>query len=51
MGYLDEVGSPTDLKRLSQDQVQDLAQEIRDYLVKSVSLTGGTWAQILVLWS
>lgn len=41
MGYLDEVGSPTDLKRLSQDQVQDLAQEIRDYLVKSVSLTGG----------
>ncbi|YAL84528.1 1-deoxy-D-xylulose-5-phosphate synthase [Dermacoccaceae bacterium W4C1] len=41
MGLLKGIASPTDLKRLSADQLEDLAEEIRDFLVSSVSATGG----------
>ncbi|MFK5634166.1 MULTISPECIES: 1-deoxy-D-xylulose-5-phosphate synthase [unclassified Ornithinimicrobium] len=35
------INGPSDLKRLSPSQVDRLAQEIRDYLIDSVSRTGG----------
>jgi 1-deoxy-D-xylulose-5-phosphate synthase len=38
---LETVGSPADLKRLDAGQLPALAQEIRDFLVASVSRTGG----------
>lgn len=38
---LPTVGCPADLKQLSAEQVGELAQEIRDFLVQSVSKTGG----------
>ncbi|WP_029069772.1 1-deoxy-D-xylulose-5-phosphate synthase [Jonesia quinghaiensis] len=41
MGYLDQVGSPADVKKLGREQAEKLADEIRQYLVSSVSLTGG----------
>ncbi|WP_298457037.1 1-deoxy-D-xylulose-5-phosphate synthase [uncultured Cellulomonas sp.] len=41
MGMLTRIGSPSDLKRLRPAEVEGLAQEIRDFLVRSVSRTGG----------
>lgn len=41
MSVLPTVGCPADLKQLSAEQVGELAQEIRDFLVQSVSKTGG----------
>ena len=41
MGLLARIGSPTDLRRLSPVEVDALAEEIRDFLVQSVSRTGG----------
>ena len=39
--YLEKVNSPSDLKRLNTSQLQELAQEIRYFLVHSLSETGG----------
>ncbi len=39
--YLEKVNSPGDLKRLNVSQLQELAQEIRYFLVHSLSETGG----------
>ncbi|AXH95367.1 1-deoxy-D-xylulose-5-phosphate synthase [Ornithinimicrobium avium] len=41
MGLMRTITGPSDLKRLSAHQVDLLAQEIRDYLIDSVSRTGG----------
>ncbi|MGW6131583.1 1-deoxy-D-xylulose-5-phosphate synthase [Cellulomonas sp. NPDC055163] len=41
MGLLDRISSPSDLRRLSEDELVALAAEIRDFLVASVSRTGG----------
>lgn len=38
---LERIESPADLRKLSQAELADLTQEIRDYLVESVSKTGG----------
>ena len=38
---LDRVASPRDLRRLSDDDLDELAQEIRTALVDAVSRTGG----------
>jgi 1-deoxy-D-xylulose-5-phosphate synthase len=38
---LESISSPKDLASLDYDQLRDLAAEIRDYLVDSVSKTGG----------
>ncbi|HHS12654.1 MAG TPA: 1-deoxy-D-xylulose-5-phosphate synthase [bacterium] len=38
---LDSIQFPSDIKHLSTDQLKDLAAEIRRFLVKSVSITGG----------
>lgn len=39
--YLEKVNNPNDLKKLSFSQLQELSEEIRDFLVQTVSKTGG----------
>ena len=39
--YLEKVNSPSDVKKLSFSQLDELAQEIRYFLVRSLSETGG----------
>ena len=41
MSLLARIHGPDDLKRLSRDQLPELAQEIRDRLIESCSVTGG----------
>ena len=41
MGLLQGIDSPDDLKALPEDQLPELADEIRDFLVTQVSATGG----------
>ncbi|WP_417219069.1 1-deoxy-D-xylulose-5-phosphate synthase [Arthrobacter sp.] len=41
MGLLESIHEPRDLRRLSMAQLQDLAEEIRTFLVANVSQTGG----------
>ena len=41
MTLLETISSPTDLKRLSPDELPRLASEIRDVLIETVSRTGG----------
>jgi len=41
MGLLTRIESPADVRRLTARQVEELAAEIRDFLVQSVSRTGG----------
>jgi len=46
-GLLDQIQSPQDLKRLSLADLEKLAQEIREFLVRTVSNTGGHLAPSL----
>src|SRR5260221_14284447 len=39
--WLERVNSPADLKALGQDELRQLATEIRDFIVNAVSVTGG----------
>src|SRR6188472_2417069 len=41
MGVLDRITGPRDLRDLSDDELDELASEIRDFLVRKVSRTGG----------
>ena len=41
MALLDRVSGPRDLRDLSDDELTELAAEIRDFLVRKVSRTGG----------
>ncbi len=41
MALLGTIGTPADVQRLTPGQAEELAEEIRDYLVASVSRTGG----------
>ncbi len=41
MGILDKVSSPADLKGLDANQLEQLAAEIREFLIQKVSATGG----------
>ncbi|GAA2722962.1 1-deoxy-D-xylulose-5-phosphate synthase [Cellulomonas aerilata] len=41
MGLLDRITTPADLRRLTPAQVDELADEVREFLVQSVSRTGG----------
>src|SRR5438445_3383923 len=41
MGLLADINSPTDLKRLDQQQLTQLASEVRAFLVEQISRTGG----------
>lgn len=44
---LDQIQSPEDLRNLSKKQLPQLAQELRDFIVESVSQTGGHFASNL----
>jgi len=41
MGYLESIAGPRDLRGLDDHQLDELASEIRDFLVTKVSRTGG----------
>jgi len=41
MSFLDRLSFPNDLKRLSRDELRDLAAEMRAFLIDSCSRTGG----------
>src|SRR3954454_18910508 len=41
MALLDRITGPRDLRELSDAELDELAAEIRDFLVRKVSLTGG----------
>jgi len=38
---LETIHSPADLRRLDKSQLSQLASELRDFVIKSVSQTGG----------
>ena len=39
--FLDQVNYPSDLKKLNQEDLKQLAKELRDELINTVSITGG----------
>jgi 1-deoxy-D-xylulose-5-phosphate synthase len=41
VGILESISSPADLRRLSYQQLDELAEEIRQFIVHAVSVTGG----------
>jgi 1-deoxy-D-xylulose-5-phosphate synthase len=41
MGYLESISTPRDLRRLTDDELESLASEIRDRMVATCSRTGG----------
>ena len=45
--YLDNINSPEDIKRLSVHEMEPLAEEIRDFLIKKVNMNGGHLASNL----
>ncbi len=47
MKLLSNINSPTDLKKLTLDQLPELAHEMREFLIDSVSRTGGHLAPSL----
>ena len=38
---LNEINVPADMKNLSKDQILQLSDDLRDFLIKSISKTGG----------
>lgn len=47
MNYLDKIESPKDLKKLNINHLTELAEEIRKFLISSISKTGGHLASNL----
>ncbi|MBO7222714.1 MAG: 1-deoxy-D-xylulose-5-phosphate synthase, partial [Kiritimatiellae bacterium] len=47
MAILDRINNPDDLKNLSLKELKDLAQELREYIITTVSNTGGHLASNL----
>ena len=47
MSILEKINSPEDVKKLDNDQLNELAYEIRHFLIKNVSETGGHLASNL----
>lgn len=45
--YLDKINSPEDLKKLNIDELKFLCEEIRDFLINTISQTGGHLASNL----
>lgn len=41
MAFLDKIKSPKDLKKLETSQLPELSQELREYIIKTVSKNGG----------
>src|SRR3972149_3577932 len=46
-GLLEQVNSPADLKKLSVKQLRELSEEIRQFILDTVSKTGGHLASNL----
>lgn len=46
-GLLDEINEPNDVKKIPASELDDLAQEIRDFLIEKISVTGGHLASNL----
>ena len=44
MGYLQQINSPQDLKKLKITELDKLAEEIRFFLLKTVANTGRTFS-------
>ena len=44
---LDKVNSPEDIRKLNNDEKKVLCQELRDFIIKNVSKTGGHLASSL----
>jgi len=44
MGLLDQINSPDDLRRLPPDQLPQIAAELRDAIIRTLSVTGGHFA-------
>jgi len=47
MSFLEQINSPSDLKRLSDGELQQLAVEIREFMISAVSKVGGHLAPSL----
>ena len=41
MNYLNKINKPSDIKKLSRDELELLAKELRSFIIDSVSKTGG----------
>ena len=41
MSIIEDINYPSDLKKLSRDELKKLAKEIREFIIESVSVTGG----------
>ena len=47
MKYLDKINSPEDLKRVERSELPQVAKEIRQVIIETVSRTGGHLAPSL----
>ena len=47
MSYLENINSPKDIKKLNIEELEQLCQEIREFMIDSVSKTGGHLASNL----
>ena len=47
MSIIENIKSPKDLKKLSRDELKNLCGEIRQFIIESVSQTGGHLSSIL----
>ena len=39
--FLDDINFPSDIKKLSEDSLQELSEEVRKEMISAVSETGG----------
>ncbi len=44
---LEKINSPQDIQKLNREELEELAQEIRDFLIEKISVTGGHLASNL----
>jgi len=44
---LENINYPSDLKKLSEDQLEQVCQELRQYIIDIVSVNGGHFAASL----
>lgn len=51
MTILESIRQPRDLKALSEAELRELAEEIREFLVQAVARTGGTSGPTWVWWN
>ena len=48
---LEKIKKENDIKELSEEELEILADEIREFLIQKISVTGGHLRQIWVWWS